>query len=402
MLAHAASHVVPGNAMLPAHQGVVTTRGLQEWACLLPQELLSAAAARLLGWQTQEPAVLSDTTVRLLVRQHGQLLRHAEQAEATALLARPDQAALAPVLVPHDQPRRRAGWPVDLTAAVEAALTAEQPQPPPGVSWADWERVVAARRADADQPIEALRQLGPRLATDEGLLTVDEVLTRQATGHAFWELRTAKLATPAGYCYVSGTGTAFLQVLLALTLVTVGPHWALLFISGQARWIRTFFTEAFTGVARRTHLLDWYHLERKCRDLSSRICRAHEAKRLFLRRLYRRLWAGKVAEAVTLLEAYRPRAKNEVVLEELLGYLQARVEWIPNYRQRRRAQQYIGSGHTEKANDLIVARRQKRGGMQWSLETSDGLAALRTLLLSGGWDRYWAEREILPLVAAAA
>jgi len=29
-------HVMPGNALLPAHQGMLITRGLQEMACLLP------------------------------------------------------------------------------------------------------------------------------------------------------------------------------------------------------------------------------------------------------------------------------------------------------------------------------------------------------------------------------
>ena len=56
--------------------------------------------------------------------------------------------------------------------------------------------------------------------------------------------------------------------------------------------------------------------------------------------------------------------------------------------------------HVEKANDLIVARRQKNRGMQWSQETSDGLAALRTLMLNGGWDRYWQKREVLPILAS--
>ncbi len=115
----------------------------------------------------------------------------------------------------------------------------------------------------------------------------------------------------------------------------------------------------------------------------------------------RRLWAGQVAAAVSLLERYRRHAKDEGALDGLIGYLQARAEWIPNYRQRRREQQYIGSGQVEKANDLLVARRQKRGGMQWSLETSDGLAALRTLVLNGGWDRYWVEGQVLPLAEAA-
>jgi len=49
---------------------------------------------------------------------------------------------------------------------------------------------------------------------------------------------------------------------------------------------------------------------------------------------------------------------------------------------------------------LIVVRRQKNRGMQWSRETSDALAALRTLMLNGGWDRYWQQREVLPLLAS--
>jgi hypothetical protein len=87
------------------------------------------------------------------------------------------------------------------------------------------------------------------------------------------------------------------------------------------------------------------------------------------------------------------------VLETLIAYLVARQAWFPNYRQRRIDRQYIGSGHVEKATDLIVARRQKRGGMQWSQETSVALAALRTLMLNSGWERYWQQREVLPLVA---
>ena len=101
-----------------------------------------------------------------------------------------------------------------------------------------------------------------------------------------------------------------------------------------------------------------------------------------------------------MLEAERGETKNAAKLDELIGYLQARQAWIPNYRQRRIERTYIGSGHVEQANDLIVARRQQNRGMQWSVATSDGLAALRTLLLNGGWERYWQERDVLPLLAA--
>ena len=147
-------------------------------------------------------------------------------------------------------------------------------------------------------------------------------------------------------------------------------------------------------------ILDWHHLQQKCLELSSRICRSKVVKAQVVRRLYRRLWRGDVVGAVAVLEAHRHEAKNEEKLDELIGYLQARQAWIPNYRQRRIDRHYIGSAHVEKANDLIVARRQKNRGMQWGEATSDALAALRTLMLNGGWDRYWQQREVLPLLAS--
>ena len=168
----------------------------------------------------------------------------------------------------------------------------------------------------------------------------------------------------------------------------------------MARWIRSFFTEALVRIAPKTMLLDWHHLKQKCYELSSRICRGKSAKGRFLRQLYRRLWHGDVEGAIGVLEAERGETKNEAKLDELIGYLQARQTWIPNYRQRRIEQKYIGSAQVEKANDLLVARRQKNRGMQWSEVTSDALAALRTLMLNGGWERYWQQREVLPLMAA--
>ncbi len=174
----------------------------------------------------------------------------------------------------------------------------------------------------------------------------------------------------------------------------------LLLLSDGARGIRTFLCDDLRTLPGAQYLLDWYHLERKCRDLASRICRDKE-KGVFLRRLYRRLWAGRVAAAVAWLEGYRPQARNTAVLDELIGYLQAREEWIPTYRQRRRERRYIGSGHVEKAHDRLVARRQKQRGMTWSLQSSDSLAAPRTLVLTRGWDAYWADRRVLPLVADA-
>src|SRR5262249_49470817 len=72
-------HALSGNPLLPAHHGEIITRGLQELGCLLPQDLSFASVERLLGWQTQQAQVLSESTVRNLVRSHGLLIRQAEQ-----------------------------------------------------------------------------------------------------------------------------------------------------------------------------------------------------------------------------------------------------------------------------------------------------------------------------------
>jgi hypothetical protein len=73
------------NDWLPEHEGMITTRGLQEWACLLPQELPFSTAQRLLGWVAKEPAILSQTQLRTLVREHGVEIRQAEAAELSEL-----------------------------------------------------------------------------------------------------------------------------------------------------------------------------------------------------------------------------------------------------------------------------------------------------------------------------
>lgn len=393
------THVLPGNAVLPPHQGMIITRGLQELACLLPQDLSFDSVSRLLSWQAQEAQVLSDTTVRALVRTHGQRIRQAEQAEVSALLERDDLATLTPQLIPPQQPRRRAAWPTELTAAVDAALIAGATRPPPGVRTADWERVLTVRRAEHTLAVDDLRRLGPAVTPDQVLTTTDEVLTRKLAQRRFNELRTARVVTTQGTRYLSGTGACFLTLLLVMVLLCAGRQRSILLLADGARWIRNWFAALRALRASSSMILDWFHLRKRCAELGSMICHGRAAKAALLRPLYGHLWQGEVDAAIGLLEAYRPQARNHERLAELIAYLRDRQPYIPNYRQRRRERQYIGSGHAEKANDLIVAQRQKGAGMHWSLETSDALAALRTLMLNGGWDQYWRHRQVLPLVA---
>lgn len=381
---------------------MMITRGLQEWSCLLPQQLPFASAARLLGWHAhEEDAVLATTTLRNLVREHGQIIRKAEIAEAEVLLERLKQTGSeAPkprLLLSTGTPHRRPGWPTELCASVEEALTASSSTPPKGVSHADWERVLCARREEANCPVRALRLLGPRVTEDQVVVGTDEVLTRRPEKRRFNELRTARILTAQGGRYLSGRGASFLLVLTAFVLLCAGTNRSVLVLADGARWIRNWFIEISGSLFNCRFILDWYHLRKKCHELGSRICRGRKAKALLLRPVLRALWTGQVPIALSLLEAYRSQAKNVEQLDELLQYLRDRQPFLPHYAERRRMREYIGSGHVEKANDLLVAQRQKGLGMHWSEDTSDGLAALKTLMLNGGWDLYWTERKVLPL-----
>ena len=404
-------HVMPGNAMLPPHGGIVITRGLQEMACLLPDTLPFATAARLLGWQTQEAAqeVLCASTLRTLVREHGAALAQAEQAAVRRLSAAVAAGAeLRPRLVPAQTPRRRAGWPLALCAAVDQALAAEAPSPPTGVRVADWERVLAVRRQeqmDGETEIGTeLRRLGPRVGPGEVVASADEVLTRRPQRRQFWELRTARVATAEGYRYVSGTGTAFLATLDLLCALCQRapagqpPRRVVLLVDG-ACWLRDFF-QAVLAPRGAALLLDWYHLAHRCRQISTQVCRGKPTRLRFVRTTTALLWRGDVDGAIAVAEEQRATAKHLGPLDQWIHYLDARRLIIPCYRERQQQRQYIGSGQAEKANDLLVARRQKNQGMHWSEETSVALMRLRTLRLNGDWDRYWQQRQAPSLLAA--
>lgn len=394
------THEMPGNAVLPAHNGMVITRNLQEWACLLPLDLPFATVERLLAWQTQCEEMICTTEVRCLMRAHGQVIREAEAAEVAELLQREDLSELKAHMVPAHEARHPAAWPKELNAAVEETLKTEDPQPPEGIRACDWERVLTARREEWSD-IEQLRRLGPQVQPGQIVAATDDVEVRRPERKSKLYIRTARMATREGFRYLSGCGETVLDQLYLLLLLCGGLHKWVTLLGDGARWIRRFLVERLAAFPHKELVLDWYHLVKKCCELTSMICRGRKAKASLMGRLIPRLWHGQVDEAIAQLEAHRAECRNEEKLDELIDYLTARKPYIVNYQERRAKRIYIGSGHAEKACDLIVARRQKHKGMHWSDATADGLAALKTLVLNRGWDLYWQDRKVLPLAVPA-
>jgi hypothetical protein len=138
-----------------------------------------------------------------------------------------------------------------------------------------------------------------------------------------------------------------------------------------------------------TLVLDWYHLCKKTSELLSMVCNRKKHRNEVFSEIRPLLWNGKVDEAISKLRKLLPDPRNPERLKELIGYLEARKPAIQDYNMRRINCEYNGNGIVEKANDLLVARRQKLAGMSWSKDGSDALCALTTLWYNGEWERYW-------------
>lgn len=124
-------------------------------------------------------------------------------------------------------------------------------------------------------------------------------------------------------------------------------------------------------------ILDWYHLQLKVKNLMSMIAVKKEDKELFINDLKQLLWNGNTAEAIIYIDNLT-RIKNAIKHKELRDYLEKHEAEIIDYGLRKKAGKTIGSGRAEKANDLVVAHRQKKKGMAWSRSGSSALAIVKT------------------------
>jgi hypothetical protein len=123
-------------------------------------------------------------------------------------------------------------------------------------------------------------------------------------------------------------------------------------------------------------VLDWYHLQHKVSAMMTMIAHNKADKELLIRDISGLLWGGDVAAAVAKLDQ-ATGVRNVGKQRELREYLLKHQCEIINYRRRQRVGKTIGSGRGEKANDIVVAHRQKRKGMAWSPVGSKALAIIR-------------------------
>jgi hypothetical protein len=202
----------------------------------------------------------------------------------------------------------------------------------------------------------------------------------------------AHIQNGAAKTYTLNTHTITQMMIIVLAFVLhnglMSMPGSLVFFTDGARNLRSAIQDMFSFLPFKI-ILDWHHLEKKCKNLLSMAIDGKQIKSQILSELLAWLWLGKVDQAVGLLSNIKQdMIKNKKELENLINYFERNRSCIPCYALRQKLGLRVSSNLVEKANDLVVSNRQKHKGMSWSADGSTSLATLTTVRRNSE-DMHW-------------
>ena len=192
-----------------------------------------------------------------------------------------------------------------------------------------------------------------------------------------------------------GMDKAFKLLVAFLLENRLMEDYRLVFFSDGATCIRDNI-EKYFGFRQYTIILDWLHLEKKCNEfLSMGIKGSKDEKQRIKKELASILWTGRHQNAICYLESLKKsQVRNAVKIEELKDYIRRKSPNLTCYALRHELNLRISSNRVEKANDLVVAARQKHNGMSWSKNGSGALAVITVTVINGELDRWMTKHRI--------
>ncbi len=334
--------------------------------------------------------LLGSSTIIDIVHQEGEHLIAAQRQRAQAILADASEAQLAllgPAVADPD--------------AVTGLVDDDPPSDDSEEAQAEWEQVRAewiATGFPGCDPAFPMARDEPRVV-DEGFVIVepDEVKTKAQPSSGrkeVWTYTAVVLVAGLRYCFAEATAEGlWLQVSALLPeLGVLDGERRLLILGDGARWIRAWFEGL--GIDSRAMVLCWWHLRKRCYESMSSAGGPKDRRRAFEKELLGHLWVGEVGAAIDLLRGALEWVRDPTAVEELIGYLEKRRAYIPDYQQRQRAGLWIASTRVEKFNDWAVSARCKHRGMSWSPSGVLALAALEAARRNGELDEWRRVREL--------
>ena len=381
---------VPSAVAWNTSHPLMITRNLRDAVCdQMGDQSARASRADVCQYAGDED-LLGSSTIIDIVHQEGEQLIAAQRERARAVLADASETQWA-LLGP-------------LPADPDALTTVVDDDPPSDDSdeaRAEWEETRAewiATGFPGCEPAFPLARGEPRVV-DEGVVIVepDEVKTKAQPSSGRKEVWTyTAVVLAAGWRYAFAEATAeglWLQVsALLLELGVLRGDRRLLVLGDGAAWIRTWFEGL--GISFKAMILCWWHLRKRCYESMSSAGGPKDRRRAFEKELLGRLWRGEVDAAIELLREAMGWVRNPGSVEELIGYLEKRRAYLPDYEQRQRAGLWIASTRVEKYNDWAVSARCKHQGMSWSPQGVLALAALEAARRNGDLDEWRRDRAL--------
>jgi len=160
------------------------------------------------------------------------------------------------------------------------------------------------------------------------------------------------------------------------------------FVDGQ-RSLHSILLRLFAWQGTLQLILDWHHVDKKCRETLSLALNNRHVRNSVLEKLLSLLWYGNVDAAIAYLRQLDSKhVKSAGAVEQLVGYFERNRPYLPCYAARKNLGLRNSSNRGEKANDLVVSNRQKHKGMSWSQEGSCALATLGAIVCNdnhGQW-----------------
>jgi hypothetical protein len=282
---------------------------------------------------------------------------------------------------------------------------------------------ICAQRA-IDQEIKVVNNLATLLAQMQGNpvayedpkksvnLSVDDVGVKQQKQQRHSEVSTSEATTDSQHKYayqtvihiqqqqshyvLNGVGWAKLFSLLIAFLLhnDLLQSNLLFFVDGQ-KTLHAAIQKAFAWFFPMQLMLDWYHLEEKCKQQLSMALKGRQIRNTVLQGLIPLLWNGLLDSAMEYLRTLDPELiKDKDKLQQLIDYFERNRPFIPCYSVRKHLGLRNSSNLGEKHNDLLVSQRQKHNGMSWSKSGSVALAAIKALARNNEYQKWFRTGEL--------
>jgi len=388
---HDGTMEVPSATAWDTSHQLTITGNLRDAVCDQMSNQSAGKSRADVGQDAGDENLLGRSTIIDIVHQEGEQLIAAQHARARAILDNASEAQLTSLGPAAADPDALTGLVDDDPPGEDSEAAQAEGEPIP----AEW---IATGFLGCEPAFPVARD-EPR-AVDEGFVIVqpDEVKTKaQATTgrKEIWTYTAVVLVAGLRYALADATTDGlWLQVsALLFELGVVRGNRRLLVLGDGASWIRTWFESL--GIEPKAMIVCWWHLRKRCYENLSSAGGPKDRRGVLSQSLLARLWEGQVDEAIDLLREAMSWVRNPKALEDLIGYLEKRRGYLPDYGERQRAGLWIASTRVEKFNDWAVSARCKHQGMSWSPQGVLALAALEAARRNGELDA-WRRDRVLP------